>query len=155
MIYELFHVNKLCTVPVYSMRFFLRKEDVSALRPFKRFAFALVSLLSVKILLVIDRLRLVFDLTFAEGVWLELTVERPPLIIEIDDALEFGFSSVFCRLSRASMVVDRECRWLVSSLALRFDAGASRVEWRREYSSKLLSWLLLSIYETKTVLNIL
>lgn len=113
------------------MRFLLKKDEVSALRPFKRFTFELLSFLSAEAL-VVDRLRFAFGLNFTED-------DLLPLIIEIDGVLEFVFSSVFCLVIRPSTVVDKECLLLAPSLRVLLDAGTSRVEWRREYSSKVLS----------------
>lgn len=77
-----------------------------------------------------------------------VVVNRLALIIEIEDELNCEILSLF-RMDRdaltASAPDDSEYRLFVSSLRTALAAGASRVECRRENSSKLLSCLLLSI----------
>lgn len=124
------------------MRFFLKNDEVSNALRFR--AFELESLLSVPSL-VVERLRFGFNLTDGGRVSI---VDRLPLIIEIEDEL---YSSVFWRLNRgtfgASVIVCKEYRLDAESLLVDAASATSRVECRRENNSKLLSTLLLSIFD--------
>lgn len=136
--------KKKLYIPAYSTRFLRKNDEVSAFRPFNRFTLVLESLLSVASLPAVDRLRFWFMRIDGFGV----VVNRLALIIEIEDELNGNTLSPF-RLDRdalaASVPDDNEYRLFVASLRTALVASASRVECRRENSSKLLSCLLLSI----------
>lgn len=112
----------LLCVPVYSARFLRKNDDVNAFRAFSRFAFDPKSFSPRSLLPVDDFLRRIFfDLVDKlDGV--RATVDRLPLIIDIDDDILSSaplFAAALCfdraKIFAESMLVDSEYRLAVAS----------------------------------------